>query len=67
MYIVDILMPWDDIPNGKISCQETFSDALKAADRIITESGRARCIDIFEATALHAKDKRLVASLRTIR
>lgn len=67
MYIVDVLMPWDDIPDGKVSCQETFSEALKAADRIVTEVGGARCIDIFEATSLFAKDKKLVASLRTIR
>jgi hypothetical protein len=67
MFIVDVLMPWDDIPNGKVSYQETLSDALKAAERIVQESGGARCIDIFEADDRHAKNKRLVASLRTIR
>jgi sulfite reductase alpha subunit-like flavoprotein len=67
MFIVDVLMPWDDIPNGKISYQETFSDALKAAERIVQESGGARSIEIFEADDQRAKNKRLIAVLRTIR
>lgn len=67
MFIVDVLMPWDDIPNGKISYQETFSDALKAAERIVTESGGARRIEIFEAKYELDKNKKLIAVLRTIR
>jgi hypothetical protein len=67
MFIVAVLMPWDDMPNGKVSYQETFSDALKAAERIVQESGGARSIEIFEADSLHAKNKRLIAVLRTIR
>lgn len=67
MFIVDVLMPWDDIPNGKVSYQATFSDALKAADRIYEESGGARKIDIYEAEHERDKNKKLIASLRVLR
>jgi len=67
MFIVDVLMPWDDIPNMKVNYQETFAGALSAAERIVQESGGARRIEIFEADEKHSKNKRLIASLRTIR
>lgn len=67
MFIVDVLMPWDDIPNGKISYQQTFGAALQAAERIVEEAGGARNIEIFEADNERGKNKKLVASLRTIR
>lgn len=67
MFIVDVLHPWDDIPNGRESYQETFSDALKAADRIYEECGGARKIDIYEAEHKHDKNKKLIASLRILR
>ncbi len=66
MFIVDIVWNWDDIPNGRISYQETFGDALKAVERIRLEfpESQARSIEIFEADDKYSKDKKLVASLR---
>lgn len=67
MFIVEITWDWDEIPNGRISYQETFSAALGAVERIRQEfpESRATAIDIFEASSERSKDKRLVASLRT--
>lgn len=68
MYVIDILWPWDDIPNGKLVGRETLAEAITAAEAVIKDfGGRYRSADIYEADDVSLKNKKLIGSLRTIK
>lgn len=69
MFIIDIEWRCESIPNYLVSFQDTFSEALGAIDRILSEhiEKKARTIDIFEADNAVTDNKKLIASLRVIR
>ena len=68
MFVVDILWPWDDIPNGKIVGRDTLAGAIAAAEAVIKDfGGKFRSADIYEADDVSLRNKKLIGSLRTIR
>jgi len=67
MFITFILLPSDDIPEEVWSIKDTFSEALKDADRLINYYGGARKLEIYEGSNMSDKNKKLIASLRIVR
>lgn len=66
MYIVDIL--YSGFDNDRKVSHDTFSGAIRAAEEMISEFLiKPSSIDVYEVPHRNSEDKKLIASLRTIK